>query len=1103
MLASGLLEQERAIRAALQHLEPAPDAVWLAHRCGRLSAASADSQHHGAPVPADLAAVWNAGRTSPIALFDRLIGIGLRRTSPDPVNDELAQEMLVLAFTDPGERELFTTRVASVDQLEQFGRLLGTLRHRTIDEQIATVTQRILHASQASRPADVCHAVAAAIRSATGFDGHCAVLRVPGDSSPADGDEYDLEVVSLLQGDASSSAPQPAYLRWSPLPGTAFAATGGRVCYCSRLYQAESGAPAITTDRYEVIEGRLTGDPCEDQDAGLVNTLMDALRGAGLFAEGTCVTVPLFEAGDLEGFLVTTSRSDQAFSGRDMIRIWQLGLLAVQPLARARRLDADFGQARDILGEAAALDIASSIATNRQLKGLMTLLCERLRRVVRADSVVLLPYDHRLDTLIDTGIAHAGRWRDRPRSKRPSPMGVVHSVLREKAREINWSVETGPAFEEGTYVRRHGIGRFHARALFSPTGSPIGVVVCNWLLPSVQLMSSDSRRIKQFADIAAEFLRRQTNSFNAAKLLNALFELYGELLVQTSMAFASEDPGTARQVRDTLLSHILQHAMNIVGGTVGLFAMPSVKHDGLDATVTIGRRDDKVDVMGYGQGTTGACALLGLVVVIPDSQDPSTYPPGVLPIRRLVDSKSEIAYPVQAADGRLLGVIDLENQIATHAFVEADVTPVLQPLAQVATLVIQLTDSIAHLSSIARLSGALDDVLGESEEMIARVALEEVQRVTGAFAANGRMHDPQTDSLVHLAHIGEAGRYTGVAIPLQQASANTAAYNSGKTVRLDDVRKLRLGPVPKPNDYLASRLDTRSEIAVPVSHHSQILGVLSFEHRQPGAFVASEGYLGIVARQVGHALSAHRDSQRRLSDKSREMVTVLEVLGGRYLHISQQVAEDFDSIRREIEELRLSWSGRGIDLTAELNRVYALTVSGIKDADALLAGAAASYEHESAFDVRDVLLGALPTDRLERVDLRLATMKPAIVWGREQMLRWVFREVIDNSERYGGPAVHIRVGLEAAARGRVVVSVEDDGPGIPEADLQDLFAIRNPDKPRRMGSGLAMVAAHAFLETMRGSIEATNVTPHGLRVAITLPLRRRSRAGHAGDLRSR
>jgi two-component system sensor histidine kinase KdpD len=85
--------------------------------------------------------------------------------------------------------------------------------------------------------------------------------------------------------------------------------------------------------------------------------------------------------------------------------------------------------------------------------------------------------------------------------------------------------------------------------------------------------------------------------------------------------------------------------------------------------------------------------------------------------------------------------------------------------------------------------------------------------------------------------------------------------------------------------------------------------------------------------------------------------------------------------------------------------------------------------------------------------------------------------------------------IETAAfedRGNVVISVEDDGKGIPTAELERVF-----EKFRRMedasdrvkGTGLGLTIAKGFVEAMGGRIAAASPIHEGrgTRVLISLP----------------
>lgn len=106
---------------------------------------------------------------------------------------------------------------------------------------------------------------------------------------------------------------------------------------------------------------------------------------------------------------------------------------------------------------------------------------------------------------------------------------------------------------------------------------------------------------------------------------------------------------------------------------------------------------------------------------------------------------------------------------------------------------------------------------------------------------------------------------------------------------------------------------------------------------------------------------------------------------------------------------------------------------------------------------------------------------------RSMALKRAVANLLDNAVKYG-----------AAARARVeprgsdiVVVVEDDGPGIPEADFERVFApfvrleaSRNRDTG---GTGLGLAVARAAARAHGGDIRLENRPEGGLRVTLSLP----------------
>jgi signal transduction histidine kinase len=107
--------------------------------------------------------------------------------------------------------------------------------------------------------------------------------------------------------------------------------------------------------------------------------------------------------------------------------------------------------------------------------------------------------------------------------------------------------------------------------------------------------------------------------------------------------------------------------------------------------------------------------------------------------------------------------------------------------------------------------------------------------------------------------------------------------------------------------------------------------------------------------------------------------------------------------------------------------------------------------------------------------------------GRPTALRRAFANLVDNAVKYGGRA---RVGL-AVGKGELVVTVDDDGPGIPEAERERVFEpFRRLEGSRNResgGSGLGLALVRAAIGAHGGSVDLANRPEGGLRARVVLP----------------
>jgi signal transduction histidine kinase len=120
---------------------------------------------------------------------------------------------------------------------------------------------------------------------------------------------------------------------------------------------------------------------------------------------------------------------------------------------------------------------------------------------------------------------------------------------------------------------------------------------------------------------------------------------------------------------------------------------------------------------------------------------------------------------------------------------------------------------------------------------------------------------------------------------------------------------------------------------------------------------------------------------------------------------------------------------------------------------------------------------------------------PCLVSGDWDALDRLVVNLIDNAVRYAKSGVTVTVGREDA---QVVLAVADDGPGIPDADLERAFdrfarldAARSREGDESGGAGLGLAIVRATAQAYGGTAHLESATPAasppGLRAVVRLP----------------
>jgi len=107
-------------------------------------------------------------------------------------------------------------------------------------------------------------------------------------------------------------------------------------------------------------------------------------------------------------------------------------------------------------------------------------------------------------------------------------------------------------------------------------------------------------------------------------------------------------------------------------------------------------------------------------------------------------------------------------------------------------------------------------------------------------------------------------------------------------------------------------------------------------------------------------------------------------------------------------------------------------------------------------------------------------------------LERVFSNLIDNALKYGGAArVHPASQDRAGPAGRLLIRIEDDGPGIPPHLAEDVFTPFRRIDPARSndvpGVGLGLTIARDVIRSHGGAIALRCASGRGLVVEVALP----------------
>jgi two-component system sensor histidine kinase ChvG len=205
--------------------------------------------------------------------------------------------------------------------------------------------------------------------------------------------------------------------------------------------------------------------------------------------------------------------------------------------------------------------------------------------------------------------------------------------------------------------------------------------------------------------------------------------------------------------------------------------------------------------------------------------------------------------------------------------------------------------------------------------------------------------------------------------------------------------------------------------------------------------------------------------------------------------VAHELKNPLTSVRSAIETLRR------IEDPAQRNRLVAIIAEDAVRMDRLIADIADSSKVDAEIsrsvtlpvDIAPILSTLAELHEATRAEdgPHLVVDQPAgavVVRGIEGRLVQVFRNLIGNAISFSPEGGTVRVKARRQA-GMVEISVEDEGPGIPEAKLENIFERFYSERPRaeRFGqhSGLGLSITRQIVDGFGGTIRAENRRAEG------------------------
>jgi two-component system sensor histidine kinase CpxA len=248
---------------------------------------------------------------------------------------------------------------------------------------------------------------------------------------------------------------------------------------------------------------------------------------------------------------------------------------------------------------------------------------------------------------------------------------------------------------------------------------------------------------------------------------------------------------------------------------------------------------------------------------------------------------------------------------------------------------------------------------------------------------------------------------------------------------------------------------------------------------------------GDLDTRIAPGVEKRRDEIGLLAKDFNRMARELQLAWQRQAELTSNVSHELRSPLARLK-VALELARRKTGELPELTRIDAETERLDDIIGQLLAFSkldAKTHEAAETVDLVELLAGVIDDVRYEYthegVNIELQSDSDVSVDGYPNALRSAFENVLRNAASHGGGEVQVALRTEP---GHAVITVQDQGGGVPEPDLEHLFEpfYRAATSGESHGTGLGLAIAARAIAMHEGSIDARNAG-QGLCVEMRLP----------------